>query len=192
MLRRLNERSLFAVLLAEGRLTRVALQHRTGLSLPTITRALANLQDAGLVADVGTVSTGRGPAAAVYEVRPRDGGVAAAIALTGDMISVSLMSTAGESLACEQEKPRRSASGPALVQTVRRLLRTALRSARIDRIHVSHTVVAVPAVVDSERPAHDRDPVRTSVTRAAPYRRDPRPGRPIERRRQRRQPRGDR
>jgi predicted NBD/HSP70 family sugar kinase len=150
VLRRLNERSLFAVLLAEGRLTRVALQHRTGLSLPTITRALANLQDAGLVAEAGTVSTGRGPAAAVYEVRPRDGGVAAAIALTGDMISVSLMSTAGESLACEQERPRRSASGPALVQTVRRLLRTALRSARIDRIHVSHTVVAVPAVVDTD------------------------------------------
>ncbi len=150
MLRRLNERSLFAVLLAEGRLTRVALQRHTGLSLPTITRALGNLQAAGLVADVGTVSMGRGPAAAVYEVRPRDGGVAAAIALTGDQLSVSLMSTAGKSLACEQTAPDRSAPGDVLVRDVRHLLRAALRSARIDRIHVSHTVVAVPAVVDSD------------------------------------------
>ncbi len=150
VLRRLNERSLFAVLLAEGRLTRVALHQRTGLSLPTITRALGNLQAAGLVADVGTVSKGRGPAAAVYEVRPRDGGVAAAIALTGDLVSVSLMSTAGESLAHEQLVPDRAAPGEVLVRQVRQLLRTALRTARTDRIHVAHTVVAVPAVVDAD------------------------------------------
>ena len=70
LLRTINDRSAFDLLLTEGPMTRVELGKRTGLSKVTASQLLARLQRRGLVEVVGSRSAGRGPSAEVYAVRP--------------------------------------------------------------------------------------------------------------------------
>lgn len=70
LLRVMNDRSALELLLREGPLTRVELGKRTGLSKVTASQLLARLQERELVEVVGTRSTGRGPSAELYALRP--------------------------------------------------------------------------------------------------------------------------
>jgi predicted NBD/HSP70 family sugar kinase len=69
LVRALNERSLLDLLRSEGPASRVDLARVTGLSKPTISAALVNLVEYGLVVEAGAESGKPGPAAVIYEAK---------------------------------------------------------------------------------------------------------------------------
>ncbi|MFJ9422198.1 ROK family protein [Streptomyces sp. NPDC101249] len=69
--------AVFAVLAAAGSATRPRLASLAGLSKPTVSSAVAELEGAGLAACSGTASSGTGRSAAVYALGPAAGAVLA-------------------------------------------------------------------------------------------------------------------
>ncbi|MGW2741061.1 ROK family protein [Streptomyces sp. NPDC001450] len=72
-----SARAVFAVLAAAGSATRPRLAADAGLSKPTVSGAVAELEAAGLAAHSGTASSGTGRTAAVYRLGPAAGAVLA-------------------------------------------------------------------------------------------------------------------
>src|SRR3954466_3413886 len=72
-----SARAVFAVLAAAGTATRPQLAAGAGLSKPTVSSAVAELEAAGLAAHSGTASSGTGRSAAVYRLGPAAGAVLA-------------------------------------------------------------------------------------------------------------------
>ncbi|MGW0824530.1 ROK family protein [Streptomyces sp. NPDC002845] len=72
-----SARAVFAVLAAVGTATRPQLAAGAGLSKPTVSSAVAELEAAGLAAHSGTASGGTGRSAAVYRLGPAAGAVLA-------------------------------------------------------------------------------------------------------------------
>ena len=72
-----SARAVFAVLAAAGAATRPRLAADAGLSKPTVSGAVAELEAAGLAAHSGTASSGTGRTAAVYRLGPGAGAVLA-------------------------------------------------------------------------------------------------------------------
>ncbi len=75
----LNARRLADAIVASGAISRAQLARDTGLSKPTVSIALARLEAAGLVREVGRTQGGRGATALLYALRA--GGRAASLAL---------------------------------------------------------------------------------------------------------------
>src|SRR5579883_2829439 len=74
LLRSMNERVLLEHLRRDGPISRAQLARATGLSKPTVSQALANLERAGLVRPVGQAGSGRGGRQAIlYEPDPAAG-----------------------------------------------------------------------------------------------------------------------
>src|SRR5271170_7289759 len=74
-MRVMNERAVFERIRLLGPVSRPQLAEATGLSKPTISLALANLERSGLVQHVGQSSGNSGRAALLYEMRPEAGWV---------------------------------------------------------------------------------------------------------------------
>ncbi|MDX6346867.1 MAG: hypothetical protein QOF84_1657 [Streptomyces sp.] len=72
-----SARAVFAVLAEAGSATRPQLAAACGLSKPTVSLAMAELETAGLAARSGTANGGTGRSAAVYRLGPRAGCVLA-------------------------------------------------------------------------------------------------------------------
>jgi predicted NBD/HSP70 family sugar kinase len=72
-----SARAVFAVLATVGTATRPQLAAGAGLSKPTVSSAVAELEAAGLAAHSGTVSGGTGRSPAVYRLGPASGAVLA-------------------------------------------------------------------------------------------------------------------
>src|SRR4051794_34910183 len=68
LLRTLNQRALVDELRAHGAASRAELSRRTGLSKPTVSEALADLERAGPVRAAGTAAPGPGRTAVLYEL----------------------------------------------------------------------------------------------------------------------------
>src|SRR5690349_21052384 len=68
LVRTLNERLLLAHLRADAKISRAELARRTGLSKPTVSLTLNNLERAGLVRTSGVRTGTPGPNAVLYEV----------------------------------------------------------------------------------------------------------------------------
>src|SRR3954453_21994936 len=73
LLRTLNQGALMQHLRQHGPLSRAQLARDTGLSKPTVSQALADLEDAGLVRPVGPAAPSRGRTAMLYEPDPTAG-----------------------------------------------------------------------------------------------------------------------
>src|SRR5437763_9709544 len=73
LLRTLNQRALLERLRRDGPLSRADLARRSGLSKPTVSQALADLDAAGLVRVVGPAAPSRGRTATLYEPDPSAG-----------------------------------------------------------------------------------------------------------------------
>src|SRR6476619_7352883 len=73
LLRTLNQGALMQRLRDEGPVSRAQLARATGLSKPTVSQALAELEAAGLVRSVGAAAPGRGRTAMPYEPDPTAG-----------------------------------------------------------------------------------------------------------------------
>ena len=69
----LNARRLADAIVASGAISRAQLARDTGLSKPTVSIALARLESAGLVREVGRTQGGRGATALLYDLVPHVG-----------------------------------------------------------------------------------------------------------------------
>ncbi|CAL9522394.1 ROK family transcriptional regulator [Streptomyces griseomycini] len=73
LLRGLTDENVLRALMAHDRLTRAEIATRTGISKPTVSESVQRLEEAGLVADTGERTTGRGRVGSYYALSPRLG-----------------------------------------------------------------------------------------------------------------------
>ncbi|KUF14796.1 ROK family transcriptional regulator [Streptomyces silvensis] len=88
VLRAMNDRAALDLLAAHGPLTRTRIGELTGLSKPTTSQLLSRLEAGGLVRTTGRQSGRPGPNAALYEIDPSVGHVAA---LSADPFGLSAL-----------------------------------------------------------------------------------------------------
>src|SRR6187549_1059083 len=98
LLRTMNERLLLDRLREHGPASRGELARETGLSKPTVSAALAGLQDAGLVVMVGALGGRPGPATAIYDMNAQAGHVAG-IDIGRDWVRVAVADLRGDIVA---------------------------------------------------------------------------------------------
>src|SRR3954452_16734016 len=146
LLRTLNQGALMQQLRDRGPLSRAQLARDTGLSKPTISQALAELELAGLVRAVGPAAPARGRPALLYEPDPTAGYVVG-IDIGRAWIRVAVADLGG-SIIARRDSPNRARTGAAVVRTVAREARAAVKDAGIGWKRVVHTVVGSPGVFD--------------------------------------------
>ncbi|WEO93753.1 ROK family protein [Streptomyces sp. FXJ1.172] len=139
--------AVFAVLAGAGSATRPQLASLAGLSKPTVSSAVAELESAGLAAHSGTASSGTGRTAAVYRLGPNAGAVLA-VDLGPDLTRVRGCALDGTRLA-EATGPRAAAA-----DAVREALGALPATAPLRAIVVAVGDVTAPAAQGSGmRPA---------------------------------------
>jgi predicted NBD/HSP70 family sugar kinase len=147
-LRAMNERRVLEVVLQEGAISRAQLSRQTGLSKPTISQALARLEEAGLLRAVGRTSGGRGATALLYDLDPRSGHVIA-IDVGRRWARGVLADIGGRSLVGRSE-PTRSRSSEGLVQQLARIARELVNDAGVDLAQIRAITLGTPGVVRAE------------------------------------------
>jgi predicted NBD/HSP70 family sugar kinase len=147
-LRALNERRVLEVVLREGAISRAQLARETGLSKPTISLALARMEQGGLLREVGRTSGGRGATALLYDLDPRSGHVLA-VDVGRQRLRVVLADIAGRTLARRNERTRArgAAALPAQLGTIARDL---AREARIRLRDLTAATIGAPGVMQAD------------------------------------------
>src|SRR3954453_1705605 len=146
LLRTLNQGALMQRLRDEGPLSRAQLARDTGLSKPTVSQALAELETAGLVRAVGPAAPSRGRTALLYEPDPTAGYVVG-IDIGRAWIRIAVADLTGTILA-RSDSPNRARTAAAVVRSAAREARTTVKQAGIGWRRVVHTVVGSPGVFD--------------------------------------------
>src|SRR5512133_3189473 len=148
LLRAINERALLEALRRAGPSTRPELARIAGLSKPTVSQALANLEGAGLVRPVGPATPSPGRTAMLYEVDPTAGYVVG-IDIGRSWIRVAAADLSGEIVARRDER-NRERSATALVRLVSAVAHGVVDAAGLTWDQVAHTVVGGPGVFDPD------------------------------------------
>src|SRR3954447_24056715 len=146
LLRTLNQGALMQRLRDGGPLSRAQLARDTGLSKPTVSQALAELESAGLVRAFGPAAPSRGRTALLYEPDPTAGYVVG-IDIGRAWIRVAVADLAGTIIA-RSDTPNRARTAGAVVRAAAREARAAVKRAGIGWKRVVHTVVGSPGVFD--------------------------------------------
>src|SRR3954454_18998420 len=146
LLRTLNQGALMQRLREHGPLSRAQLARDTGLSKPTVSQALAELETAGLVRSVGPAAPGRGRTAILYEPDPTAGYVLG-IDIGRAWVRIAVADLAGTILA-RSDSPNRARTAQTVVRTVAREARATVKQAGVGWKRVVHTVVGSPGVFD--------------------------------------------
>ena len=131
-----------------GPSSRPDLARIAGLSKPTVSQALANLESVGLVRPVGPASPSLGRTAMLYEVDPTAGYVVG-IDIGRAWIRVAAADLSGEIVARRDER-NRARSGSALVRSVAAVAHEVVEAAGLTWKQVAHTVVGGPGVFDPD------------------------------------------
>jgi predicted NBD/HSP70 family sugar kinase len=148
LLRAINERALLETLRRAGPTSRPELARLAGLSKPTVSQALGNLEGAGLVRLVGPATPSRGRTAMLYEVDPTAGYVVG-IDIGRAWIRVAAADLSGAIVARRDER-NRERSATALVRAVSAVAHEVVAAAGLTWEQVAHTVVGGPGVFDPE------------------------------------------
>src|SRR3954469_4534669 len=146
LLRTLNQGALMQRLRDDGPLSRAQLARDTGLSKPTVSQALAELEAAGLVRAVGPAAPSRGRTALLYEPDPTAGYVVG-IDIGRAWTRIAVADLTGTILA-RSDTPNRARTAAAVVRSVAREARATVQRAGIGWRRVVHTVVGSPGVFD--------------------------------------------
>jgi predicted NBD/HSP70 family sugar kinase len=124
LLRSLTDEHVLRALIQERRLTRAEIAARTGISKPTVSESVKRLTQAGLLADTGERTSGRGRIGTYYGLA--DGlGVALVVGIAPEGIVAETIDVRGQVVAREVEHVQR----PARPEQVTRVLRMAARRA---------------------------------------------------------------
>ncbi|MFL6127199.1 ROK family protein [Actinophytocola sp.] len=146
LLRTMNERLLLDRLREHGPASRGELAKVTGLSKPTVSAALAGLEEAGLVLMVGAVGGRPGPTTAIYDMNAQAAHVAG-VDVGRDWIRVAIADLRG-SLIARQDARNTAHSAADLVRRVRRLADKAAAEAGLSWSAVTYAVVGSPGVLN--------------------------------------------
>jgi predicted NBD/HSP70 family sugar kinase len=148
LLRAINERALLETLRRVGPSSRPQLARMAGLSKPTVSLALANLEGAGLVRPVGPATPSLGRTAMLYEVDPTAGYVVG-IDIGRAWIRIAAADLSGHIVARRDER-NRERSATALVRMVSEVAHAVVAAAGLTWEQVAHTVVGGPGVFDPD------------------------------------------
>src|SRR3954449_12752916 len=146
LLRAHNERAVLEHLRSAGPSSRPGLARLAGLSKPTVSQALTNLEAAGLVRQVGPASPSMGRTAMLYEADPTAGYVVG-IDIGRAWICVAVADLGG-AITARSDTPNRAHTAGAVVRSAAREARAAVKQAGIGWKRVVHTVVGSPGVFD--------------------------------------------
>ena len=145
VMRTMNQRVLLGRLYSDGAATRPQLAKAAGLSLPTVSAALGELETAGLIRSGSRADASPGRPAALFEVDPSAGAVAA-VDLGREWIRVAVTDILGNRLV--RTDTRNTARGAAkLVSRVGAAVRDALDEAGLKPADLTHTVIGSPGVL---------------------------------------------
>lgn len=145
VMRTMNQRVLLGRLYSDGAATRPQLAKAAGLSLPTVSAALAELEAAGLTRSSSRAEVTPGRPAVLFEANPSAGAVAA-VDLGREWIRVVVTDLVGNRLA--RTDTRNTARGATkLVSLVGAAVRGALEEAGLQPSHLTHTVLGSPGVL---------------------------------------------
>jgi len=145
-MRVMNERAVFERIRLLGPVSRPQLAEAMGLSKPTISLALANLERSGLVRHVGHSSGNSGRAALLYEMRPEAGWVVG-VDVGRSWLRMALANLAGEVVLRRQERSQ-SRDAKKLVAQIGGLVSSLPAEAGLTYRDVTYTVIGSPGVVD--------------------------------------------
>lgn len=145
LLRSLNARAVLEFVHREGQVSRADIAAQTGLSKPTVSQALGTLLAAGVVDETGYTQGRKGPAAALYSVRPSRG-LSVGVDIGHDRVHAAIADLTGEIRARTAARTRRRL--PALVEQVAGMVDELAGRLGISAQDLVHVVVGVPAVVD--------------------------------------------
>ncbi|MFD8735288.1 ROK family protein [Streptomyces sp. NPDC059618] len=145
-LRSANERLLLGRLRSGGAASRAQLARDTGLSKPTVSSALAALEEAGLVHEVGTLAPGRGRVAVLYAPDPA-AGYALGIDIGRGWLRVAVADLDGAVVARADVRNRARTSG-AMAELVVATARRVVADSGAGEHEVAHAVVGTPGVYD--------------------------------------------
>ncbi|MDI2129669.1 ROK family transcriptional regulator [Yinghuangia seranimata] len=151
VLRNINERVLLDRVWTGGPVSRAQLARDTGLSKPTVSTALDNLERAGLVRPVGLDTPARGRSAVLYEPDPGAGHVVG-IDVGRSWIRVAVADLAGRVVARE-DRPNKARSAGIMLHAAATQAHDILASVGLGPSAVVHSVMGCPGVYD---PRSDR------------------------------------
>ncbi|MFD7452976.1 ROK family protein [Kitasatospora sp. NPDC059827] len=148
-LRSNNEWLLLELLRTGGGTSRAQLARDTGLSKPTVSAALADLEQAGLVREAGRVAPERGRTAVLYEVDPTAGHVLG-VDVGRARLRVAVADLAGTVVA-RRDVPNRGRTADAVADAVVAAAGEATAEAGLAAGGLVHAVIGTPGVWDEER-----------------------------------------
>ncbi|WP_031158542.1 ROK family transcriptional regulator [Streptosporangium roseum] len=148
LLRVMNERRLLDQLLEHGPASRADLAKVTGLSKPTVSAALAGLEEDGLVHLVGEVSGRPGPVTSLYDMNASAVHVAG-VDIGRDWIRVAVADLRGRFVG-RRDGRNDARSEDDLVGRVRDLVQAAVAEADLEWASLAYAVVGSPGVYDSD------------------------------------------
>src|SRR5258707_8179427 len=151
LIRTMNEQLLLNQIRQLGLCSRAELALLSGLSKPTVSLALANVERCGLVREAGQRTGVPGRSAVLYEVRP-EAGYVLGLDIGHQYLRGALADLTGEAVARSAVRTRASSVSGRVSELV--LLADELcAAAGIDRSAVTQTVIGSPGVYDPRRNA---------------------------------------
>jgi len=145
LLRAINERNLLDLIRREGAMSRAQAARRSGLSKPTVSLALSELEQAGLVRRAGRAQGPKGPGAVVYGLNPESGWVVG-IDVGSHWVRGALADISGTVRARRDQRTRRGAAATAA--QIREMAHGMAAEHGLDWSRVNHATVGLPGVVD--------------------------------------------
>jgi len=151
LIRALNEELLLARIRGAGNISRAELARLTGLSKPTVSLALTNLERAGLVRPSGVRTGTPGPNAVLYEIRP-EAGYVLALDVGREYVRGALADVAGN-VRARDSLATRAKTRRGRVSELARLAERLCGRLGLSRADVVQTVLGSPGVYDPRRDA---------------------------------------
>ncbi|MFC4949932.1 ROK family transcriptional regulator [Pseudonocardia sp. GCM10023141] len=146
LLRTMNERLLLEHLRDHGAASRGDLAKAVGLSKPTVSAALAGLEQAGLVHMIGSLSGRPGPTTAIYDMNAR-AGLVAGVDIGRDFIRLAIADLRGEFVG-RRDVRNTARSAADLVRRVRAVAHEVAAESGLDWAAVSYAVIGSPGVLN--------------------------------------------
>jgi predicted NBD/HSP70 family sugar kinase len=146
LLRALNEQLLLRHIRRLGRCSRAELARLSGLSKPTVSLALANVERSGLVQEAGQRTGVPGRSAVLYEIRPQAGYVLG-LDIGHQYLRGAVADLSGEVIARTALRAKASSTSGRVAELIR-LADELCAEAGITRSSVTQTVIGSPGVYD--------------------------------------------
>ncbi len=150
LLRALNEQLLLEHIRSLGRCSRAELARVSGLSKPTVSLALANVERSGLVREAGQRTGVPGRSAVLYEIRP-EAGYVLGLDIGHQYLRGAVADVTGEVIARSAVRTRASSTSGRVAELIM-LADELCGNAGISRLAVTQTVIGSPGVYD---PGHN-------------------------------------